>query len=110
MVTVSTHPKIFSNGLDILNLNTKEDVRYILGELNKYVHRMLCSPIPTIGCVNGHAFAGGWFLAMAHHYRIMNSERGWICLNEIDLDVPIPKEMNIFGSQKIGSHNYWESS
>ncbi|CAI2379659.1 unnamed protein product [Moneuplotes crassus] len=110
LVTVSTHPKIFSNGVDIEKLHTKDQVLETLSGLNRFLLRMLKSRIPTIGCVNGHAFAGGWFLAMAHHYRIMNADRGWICLNEIDLNVPIPKAFNAFGVQKLGEHNYCEAS
>ncbi|KAJ8303284.1 hypothetical protein KUTeg_019680 [Tegillarca granosa] len=30
----------------------------------------------------GHAFAGGAFLAIAHDYKVMRSDRGWISWNE----------------------------
>jgi enoyl-CoA hydratase/carnithine racemase len=110
MVTVSTHPKIFSNGLDIENLNTKQDVHRTLDLFESFCHRMLNSQIPTIACVNGHAFAGGWFMAIAHHYRIMNADKGWICLNEIELGVPIPSAFTKLGVLKIGHHNYWEAA
>lgn len=40
----------------------------------------------------------------------MNSERGWACLNEIDLRVPIPKPLSVTGCLKIGHFNYWEAA
>lgn len=110
MITVPTHAKIFSNGLDILNLNTKDEVREVVESINKYCTRLISSKIPTIACVKGHAFAGGWFLAVAHHLRIMSKDKGWICLNEIDLGVPIPAPLNTMGIEKIGRHNYWEAA
>ncbi|KAL2846829.1 ClpP/crotonase-like domain-containing protein [Aspergillus pseudodeflectus] len=49
--------------------------------------------MPTIAHLNGHAFAGGFMLAMYHDYRIMNPKRGFLCLNEIDLGVPLQAPM-----------------
>jgi enoyl-CoA hydratase/carnithine racemase len=110
LVSLSTHKKIFSNGLDFEHLNTNEEVKEALDSFGYLTHRFLSSQIPTVACVNGHAFAGGWFLSVMHHYRIMNSERGWICLNEVDLGIPVPTYLNGLGVQKIGRHNYWEAS
>ena len=33
----------------------------------------------------GHAFAGGAIRALAHDYRVMQTKRGWFCLNEVNL-------------------------
>jgi len=49
--------------------------------------------MPTIALLNGHAFAGGLMLAMCHDYRIMNPERGFVCLNELDLGAVIQPGM-----------------
>ncbi|KAK1238104.1 hypothetical protein MKX08_002683 [Trichoderma sp. CBMAI-0020] len=40
-------------------------------------------PMPTVALINGHAFAGGLMLAMAHDYRLAPSPKGFICLNEV---------------------------
>lgn len=41
----------------------------------------------------GHAFGAGAVFAIAHDYRVMNSERGWICWNEVDINIPIPERL-----------------
>ncbi|CAI2379036.1 unnamed protein product [Moneuplotes crassus] len=110
LVTVSTNPKIFSSGIGMEELHSEDDILETLNGLNRYMLRMLKSRIPTVACVNGDAIAGGWFLAMAHHYRTMNEDSGCMSLIEILLSVPIPEAFNAFGVQKLGAHNYWEAS
>jgi enoyl-CoA hydratase/carnithine racemase len=46
--------------------------------------------MPTVALVNGHCFGAGVFLAMACDYRVQNASKGFICLPEVDLGVPIP--------------------
>jgi hypothetical protein len=38
---------------------------------------------------SGHAFAGGAFLALAHDYIVMQTEKGWISANEIFLGLKL---------------------
>ncbi len=40
-------------------------------------------PLVTVAAVNGHAFAGGMLLALACDFRIMNSEKGMMSMNEV---------------------------
>lgn len=42
-------------------------------------------PFPTIALVTGHTFGGGCPLALAHDYRIMNADRGFISMPPVDL-------------------------
>lgn len=57
--------------------------------------------MPTIALVNGHAFAGGFMLSMYHDYRIFNPSRGFLCLNELDLGVPLKPPMSSIFRQKL---------
>ena len=42
-------------------------------------------------------------LAMMHDYRVMNPHKGYLCLNELDLGVPLrPPMMSVF-RQKLGA-------
>jgi enoyl-CoA hydratase/carnithine racemase len=43
--------------------------------------------------MNGHAFAGGAFMALSCDYRIMREDRGWFSVSEVDVGVPIPPAM-----------------
>lgn len=62
--------------------------------------------MPTIALVNGHAFAGGFMVAMYHDYRIFNPSRGFLCLNELDLGVPLKPAMSSIFRQKLSPQVY----
>lgn len=47
--------------------------------------RILTAPVPTVAALNGHAFGYGAMLALAHDQRVQRSDRGWLCLPEVDL-------------------------
>ena len=61
-----------------------------MAEIHK---RFLVLPCPTVAAMNGHAFAGGAFMALSCDYRIMREDRGWFCVSEVDVGVPIPPAM-----------------
>ena len=66
-------------------------------------------PMPTIALVNGHAFAGGFMVAMYHDYRIFNPSRGFLCLNELDLGMPLQPPMSSIFRQKITAPHVYRS-
>ena len=47
--------------------------------------RFLTAPVPTVAALNGHAFGWGAMFALAHDQRVQRSDRGWLCLPEVDL-------------------------
>lgn len=66
----------------------------LFGERMAEIHqRFLILPCPTVAAVNGHAFAGGAFMALSCDYRIMREDKGWFCISEVDVGVPIPHLM-----------------
>ncbi|KAK4962181.1 hypothetical protein LTR28_004701 [Elasticomyces elasticus] len=62
--------------------------------------------MPTISLLNGHAFAGALMLAMMHDYRVMNPHRGYLCLNELELGVPLRPPMSSIFRQKVSPSTY----
>ena len=90
--------KFFSNGLNLNVLNKLDGAGWILfaAQMNEIHRRMLMLPFPTVAAVNGHAFAGGAFMALSCDYRIMREDRGWICISEVDAGVPLPQGMMEF--------------
>ncbi|CAN5406233.1 enoyl-CoA hydratase/isomerase family protein [soil metagenome] len=93
LVTTGTG-KFFSNGLDLDWIMANQD---LAGENLSRVHamfaRVLRLPCITVAALNGHAFAGGGMLALAHDFRVMRADRGYFCLPEVDLGMPFTDGM-----------------
>ena len=87
--------KFFCNGLNLEKLMTlAPDDREQFGKRMAEIHkRFLVLPCPTVAAMNGHAFAGGAFMALSCDYRIMREDRGWFSVSEVDVGVPIPPAM-----------------
>ncbi|GIZ45675.1 hypothetical protein CKM354_000883200 [Cercospora kikuchii] len=83
VITTSASPKFYSNGMDIEHAATTPG--YFETTLYPMWRRVLTFPMPTVALIPGHAFAGGFILALMHDYRIMNPAKGWLCMNEIQL-------------------------
>ena len=103
LITTSSDPKFFSNGLDLDWIQSPSDFpkrgdREIFGEEFMYLMgRIITLPIPTICAINGHAFGAGFMLALSHDVRIMREDRGFLCANEIQLGLKIPRpELALF--------------
>eukprot|EP00920_Eleutheroschizon_duboscqi_P029779 GHVT01072371.1.p1 GENE.GHVT01072371.1~~GHVT01072371.1.p1 ORF type:complete len:228 (+),score=27.40 GHVT01072371.1:327-1010(+) len=88
---VSGKGKFFSNGFSMEALVAQPE--QLLLTWHKVLSRLISFPLPLIAAINGHAFAGGAMLAFACDYRIMNSTRGYLCVNEIDLNLPLTPGM-----------------
>lgn len=84
LVTTS-QGKFYSNGLDLNWIFKTGNFDFIHNGMEVLLRRFIALPFPTIACLNGHTFAGGFLLAMCHDYRVMVTTKGFMCLNEIDL-------------------------
>lgn len=51
------------------------------------LHTILDFPFPTIALITGHTFGGACPFALAHDYRIMNSERGFFCMVSVRISL-----------------------
>lgn len=81
--------RFYSNGLDL------EWIAQHPSELDAHLARvqgvladLMTLSVPTVAAINGHAFGAGAMLALAHDHRVMRTDRGYVCLPEIDLQVP----------------------
>jgi enoyl-CoA hydratase/carnithine racemase len=86
--------KFYSNGLDLDWLGTTPDPGGFMNEVHRLLVRVLMFPAVTVAAVNGHAFAAGAMLATAHDFIIMRSDRGYWCLPEVDLGLPLTPTMH----------------
>lgn len=91
LVVRSAHEKIWCNGIDLDWLapfvfeGNKATIKKFFFQLNDFFRSFLTSPLITVACMNGHAFAGGAMVACACDYRYMRSDRGFFCIPEVDL-------------------------
>ncbi|CAG7917857.1 unnamed protein product [Penicillium olsonii] len=99
VVTTSGITKFYSNGLDLELAGSTEG--FLENWLWKLFRRFLTYPMPTVCLLNGHAFAGGFMLAMYHDYRIMNPDRGFVCVNELEFGVPLQTPMMSIFREKL---------
>ncbi len=89
----------------------------------------LTSKVPTVAAINGHCYAGGFLFALSHDFRIMRywvffrfqgmlseepldltfqfcftsirQDRGFCCMNEIDIGFPLCPGMCVFPSHSV---------
>ncbi|KAJ5732322.1 hypothetical protein N7493_003803 [Penicillium malachiteum] len=99
VITTSGISKFYSNGLDLeLAVRTEGFLDKMLWRLFR---RFLTYPMPTVCLLNGHAFAGGFMLAMYHDYRIQNPAKGFLCVNELEFGVPLQTPMMSIFREKL---------
>jgi enoyl-CoA hydratase/carnithine racemase len=86
--------KFYSNGLDLdwMQGPGASDSDF-LPDVHRLLDRILRFPAITVSAVNGHAFAAGAMLATAHDFVFMREDRGYWCLPEVDLGLPLTPEM-----------------
>ena len=115
LVTFSLDEKFFSNGLDLDWVKNPEKYpqsgdREVFGEEFMYLMgRMITLPVPTICAINGHAFGAGFMLSLSHDVRVMREDRGFICANEIQLGMKIPRPELALFRHKIPANSFFET-
>jgi len=84
--------RFYSTGLDLGWLATQQGpaIRAFLTDLHRLLARLMAFPMATVAALNGHTFAAGAFIALAHDYRVMREDKGFVCLPEIDLAMGQP--------------------
>jgi len=110
LITTSANEKFYSNGLDLdwvsdPDAHPEAGDRAAFGEeFMTLMGRIITFPIPTIAAINGHAFGAGFMSALCHDVRVMRSDRGFACANEMQIGLKIPTpELNLFRHKLSGS-------
>ncbi len=93
LVFTGAEPKFFCTGLHLEWMMQHAGDPAAIGEyllaVNGLFKRVTIYPKPTVGALNGHTFAAGAFLAAHLDFRLMREDRGWVCLPEIDINIPL---------------------
>ncbi|PKS05557.1 hypothetical protein jhhlp_008074 [Lomentospora prolificans] len=104
LITTSALPKFYSNGLDLSHASSTPT--FWTDALYPLWRKLLSFPMPTVALLNGHAFAAGLMLAMFHDYRIMNPQKGFVCLNEVDFGALLKAPMSSIFREKVPAATY----
>ncbi|QMU77277.1 enoyl-CoA hydratase/isomerase family protein [Streptacidiphilus sp. PB12-B1b] len=87
--------KFWSNGLDLEWLGAHpEQLEPYIASVHRLLARFLALPVPSVAAIQGHCFAAGAMLALAHDLRVMRGDRGYFCLPEVDLHIPFTPGMS----------------
>jgi enoyl-CoA hydratase/carnithine racemase len=109
LVTTATG-KIFSNGLDLEWMAAnQEQLGEFVPRLHELLARVLELDVPTVAALQGHTFAAGAMLALAHDQRVMRADRGFFCLPEVDIRIPFTHGMNALIAARLSVHAAHES-
>lgn len=101
LVTTATG-KFFSNGLDLEWLEDHQDQRAdYLDSVEALYARILSLPVVTVAAVQGHAYAAGAMLTLAHDLRVMRADRGFWCLPEADIGIPFTDGMSSLVRERL---------
>ncbi|MET0489550.1 MAG: enoyl-CoA hydratase/isomerase family protein [Acidimicrobiales bacterium] len=92
LVTTGTG-KFYSNGFALEQIIEDGTIGAVIPEALRLFTRFLRLPVYTVAALNGHAFAAGAMLAMTHDARVMRADRGFWCLPEADMGVPLAPGM-----------------
>lgn len=85
--------KFFSNGLDLEWMGSVPEGRNFVRDVHLLLGRLLIFPGYLVGALNGHTFAAGAMLSLALDTRVMRRDRGFWCLPEADLGLPLTDSM-----------------
>lgn len=95
-VIITGQGSCFSAGLDF-DANFPMFQRQDMGELQHWflsfsdaILRIMNSPRMTVAAINGHAFAGGFILALCCDFRYVADGNGKFSLNEVPIGIPMP--------------------
>lgn len=86
--------KFWSNGLDLDWMGAHPgELGPFVDDVHALLARVLSLPVPAVAACQGHVFAAGAMLALAHDARVMRADRGYFCLPEVDISIPFTPGM-----------------
>lgn len=86
--------RFYSNGLNLDWLMANQpEAGHMLRELHRVWGRILGLDCITVAAINGHCFGAGALLSSSHDRLVMRSDRGYWCMPELDLGLPVSEKM-----------------
>jgi Delta3-Delta2-enoyl-CoA isomerase len=101
LVTVASG-KFWSNGLDLdWMIANKIELAELVVAVQELFARVLEAAYPTVAVIQGHCYAAGGMLALAHDARFMREDRGFMCFPEVNIGMPFTSGMEALLSAKL---------
>jgi enoyl-CoA hydratase/carnithine racemase len=101
VVTTATG-KFWATGLDLDWMGANPDAAQVfLDDVERVLAKVLLLPTTAVAAIQGHAFAAGAMLALAHDVRVMRADRGFFCLPEADINIPFTEGMTALIMSKL---------
>ncbi|MBP2328382.1 enoyl-CoA hydratase/carnithine racemase [Kibdelosporangium banguiense] len=109
LVTAATG-KFFSNGLDLewLAAHGEQAQGYVVAVHGLFA-RVLALPVITVAALQGHTFAAGAMLSLAHDFRVMRADRGFWCLPEAEINIPFTPGMSALIQSRLSPRTAHEA-
>jgi enoyl-CoA hydratase/carnithine racemase len=102
--------KVWSNGLDLEWMGAHADqVGAFVPRVHALLGQMLALPVPAVAAIQGHCFAAGAMLAIAHDFRVMRADRGYFCLPEVDIHIPFTPAMSALLQARLSKRTAHEA-
>ena len=103
LVTVA-RGKFWSNGLDLdWMIANGIELTDLVVAVQEMFARVLEASYPTVAVVQGHCYAAGGMLALAHDVRFMREDRGFLCFPEVDIKMRFTAGMNSLLTSKLSA-------
>jgi enoyl-CoA hydratase/carnithine racemase len=103
LVTVADG-KFWSNGLDLEWMIANQiDLADLVVAVQELFARVLEAPYPTVAAIQGHCYAAGGMLALAHDARFMREDRGFLCFPEVDIKMSFTAGMSGLLTAKLSA-------
>jgi len=100
----------WSNGLDLDWMGGHPDeAGAFVDDVHALFAKVLSLPVPTVAACQGHVFAAGAMLALAHDQRVMRADRGYLCLPEVDLGIPFTAGMGALIQSRLSHRTAHEA-
>jgi enoyl-CoA hydratase/carnithine racemase len=103
-LVVIGNDRYWSTGLDLDEVGgmSANDSMAFMRSVDLLLGRLLTAPFITVAALNGHTYAAGALLALAHDYRVMRADKGFFCLPSVDVGIPFSPGMSALISSKLG--------
>jgi Delta3-Delta2-enoyl-CoA isomerase len=103
-VVVTGTGKFFSNGLDLERFGSLPgEFGDTLVEAKRTIGRLLVLPAYCVAAINGHAFAMGALFSLGFDSRLMREDRGYWCMNEAEIGLPLDEQLISILSHRLPS-------